>query len=146
MNIILSPYNPNWVKKFKIEKEKLQDILTNNLIAIEHIGSTAIPGIYAKPVIDILIGVKNLNHINGQLITQIESLGYRYVQGYEKELPYRRFFFKNSSNKTRTYHIHLVNYPSAFWQRHILFRDYLRKYSDEAKKYGLIDTILDKRK
>ena len=60
VNIELEDYNPNWPKIYLIEKEKLQDILVQDLITIHHIGSTAIPNIKAKPIIDILCVVKNI--------------------------------------------------------------------------------------
>lgn len=131
---------------FEAEKVKLVSALNEIVVRIEHIGSTAIPGIYAKPVIDILIGVKKLEDVNKKYIKKIETLGYQYIKEYEKELPYRRFFSKNDTDQNRTHNIHLVNYHSAWWQRHILFRDYLRKNPNEAKKYEalklqLIETI-----
>ncbi len=132
--ITLVPYNPTWRKLFEAEKEKLQKILefTHAVIYIAHIGSTAIPGIYAKPIIDILIGVDDISKIN---IKNIENLGYKYNPVFESESPNRRYFQKNDQSGTRTHQIHLVNYPSAWWLRHILFRDYLRKNSDIAKQY-----------
>jgi GrpB-like predicted nucleotidyltransferase (UPF0157 family)/GNAT superfamily N-acetyltransferase len=133
--ITLVPYNPLWSKLFEEEKIRLQKVLGDIAIHIEHIGSTAIPEIYSKPIIDILIGVKDLNQFSADHIKKIESLGYIYNSAFEAELPYRRFFQKSDENHNRTHHIHLVNYPSAWWQRHILFRDYLRQHPDDAREY-----------
>lgn len=132
--ITLVPYDSMWSKLFEAEKEKLQKILeiNNTAVHIEHIGSTAIPGIYAKPIIDILIGVDDINHIN---IKNIELLGYQYNPTFESELPNRRYFQKGDASGNRTHQIHLVNYPSAWWERHLLFRNYLRKNADKAKQY-----------
>lgn len=135
MTINLEPYNSNWPTEFENEKAKLISVLGEIVVRIEHIGSTAIAGIHAKPVIDILIGVNKLEDIDNNQIEKIQSLGYQYIKAYEKELSYRRFFLKEGINQNRTHHIHLVNYPSAWWQRHILFRDYLRKNPDAAKEY-----------
>jgi len=133
--ITLVPYDANWPNLFNIEKVKLQDLFGDIVVDIQHIGSTAILGIYAKPVIDILIGVKDLRQFTHQQIEKIESLGYQYIKAFEEQEPYRRFFQKNNKEGKRTYHIHLVNYHSSWWQRHILFRDYLLKHSDVAKGY-----------
>lgn len=142
--ITLVPYNTNWPREFECEKERLQRALGDIVMKIEHIGSTAIPGIAAKPVIDILMGVKDINQVNSKHIHQIESLGYQYIQAYEKELPHRRFFTKDNASQNRTHHIHLVNYNSAWWHRHTLFRDYLRKHVHEAKAYETLKLQLAK--
>lgn len=135
VNINLQSYNSSWPREFEREKEKLQCALGDIVEKIEHIGSTAIPSIHAKPVIDILIGVNKLEDFNNKHIENIESLGYQYIKEYEKELPYRRFFLKNDTNQNRTHNIHLVNYHSAWWHRHVLFRDYLKKNLNAAKEY-----------
>lgn len=143
--ITLVPYHPEWTNLFAIEKERLRHLLKDIIVTIDHIGSTAIPGIYAKPVIDILIGIKDLNKFTDHHIALIESIGYQYIKSYEKDLPYRRFFQKDNDQGQRTHQIHLVNYPSAWWQRHILFRDYLREYSAEAKAYETLKLKLAKK-
>ena len=142
--ITLVPYNSNWPLLFESEKPKILAAVGETIADIEHIGSTAIPGISAKPVIDILVGVKTLEDFNHQHIKAIESLGYDYVKTYEIDLPFRRFFSKNDKNQTRTHHIHLVNYNSAWWQRHILFRDYLRQNNSAAKEYEALKIQLAK--
>ncbi len=135
MTIVLTPYNSLWPKLFEEESAKLQKILGNTLSRIEHIGSTAIPEIHAKPVIDILIGVRNLKEFKENDIKKIISLGYRYVPAFESKLPHRCYFEKDDSAGNRTHQIHLVNYPSAWWEKHTLFRDYLRSHPDTAKRY-----------
>ena len=135
MTITLVAYDPNWSKEFEKEKEKLQHAFDDIVVAIEHVGRTAKPGMYSKPIIDILIGVKDLTQVHDEHIHLITSLGYQYIQAYEKQLPHRRFFLKNDTAQNRTHHIHLVNYSSAWWQRHILFRDYLRENPNDAKEY-----------
>ncbi len=103
-------------------------------ISVEHIGSTAIPKIQAKPIIDIMIGVQDLNIADIYLVKIIQSIGYTYIKGYETAMPDRRFFQKNVGN-VRTHQIHLVELNSNFWIRHLLFRDYLRVHSNAAKQY-----------
>ena len=129
---------------FDAEKDRLLSLDIYQVIKIEHIGSTAIPGIYAKPVIDILIGVKDLNAFTDNDIQKIESLEYRYNPVFESVLPYRRYFQKENEQGERTHQIHLVNFPSQWYEKHILFRDYLQKYSDIAKTYESLKSILAK--
>ncbi len=142
--ITLVPYDNTWPKLFDDEKAKLKQILSDVIVGVEHIGSTAIPGIYAKPVIDILIGVKDFKYFNQEHINIIKSLGYEYIQEYEKQLPHRCFFIKNDKEGKRTHHIHLVNFDSAWYQKHILFRDYLRLNSQDANAYELLKLQLAK--
>ena len=114
--ITLSPYNPSWPILFEEEKQKLREVLSLLDLQIEHIGSTAIPGIYAKPVIDILIGINSLDEFTGHDIKKIESLAYKYNPIFESIFPHRRYFQKNDASGCRTHQIHLVNYdkPSIF--------------------------------
>ncbi len=133
--ITLAPYNPGWPRWFREEKNQLLKALKNKVAFIEHIGSTSIPGIYAKPVIDIMIGVYDLKQFTDWDIKKITAFGYEYISAYESQLPDRRFFQKDDEQGRRTHQIHLVNYPSAWWEKHILFRDYLRNNPEAAKDY-----------
>jgi GrpB-like predicted nucleotidyltransferase (UPF0157 family)/RimJ/RimL family protein N-acetyltransferase len=107
----------------------------NNLVNIEHIGSTAIPDIDAKPVIDILIGVKEIDVFSSEDIRHIESLGYRYNAVFETICPHRRYFQKDDIHGNRTHQIHVVSYPFPWYEKHILFRDYLCVNPSIAKEY-----------
>lgn len=134
--ITLIPYQIEWQQCFEEEKEKLEKILAPYSSFIEHIGSTAIPDIYAKPVIDILIGISNFTAYETEIINRIESLGYIYNSKFEDEFPYRRYLQKNDNEAKRTHQIHLVNYPSAWFEKHILFRNYLRTHAEAAQAYS----------
>lgn len=131
--ITLTPYSTDWPALFQKEKAKLLEALSSLQPRIEHIGSTAISGIQAKPVIDILIGVENVN--SADLIPGIIPLGYRYQPLFEKEFPHRRYFQKDNLNGIRTHQIHVVRYPSCWWDKHVLFRDYLRSHPEDAQAY-----------
>ncbi len=133
--IVLLPYDPKWKGLFEEEKLNIQASLGDIVANIEHIGSTAIPGIHAKPVIDILIGVNDLDSFTEEHIKKLNVLGYYYQPLFENEFPNRRYFFKNNESGNRTHQIHLVNYPSSWWIRHILFRDYMRAYPKAALDY-----------
>lgn len=132
--ITLVPYNANWPLLFEQEKILLVNAMKEWKITVEHIGSTAIPKIRAKPVIDIMIGVQDLNIADIYLVKIIQSLGYDYIKDYETAMPERRYFQKNAGN-LRTHQIHLVELNSNFWNRHLLFRDYLRINPNIAKQY-----------
>lgn len=142
--ITLKTYNPNWGNDFQKEKESLVNLGIANIIKIEHIGSTAIKGILAKPVIDILVGVRDLNAFTIKDIQGIESLGYCYNSVFETIFPFRRYFQKENSAGERSHQIHLVNYPSQWYAKHLLFRNYLRHDNNSAKEYEALKIKLAK--
>jgi GrpB-like predicted nucleotidyltransferase (UPF0157 family) len=142
--IVICEYDPNWVLLYKKEKEKLLHILGDKIKHIEHVGSTSVPSLGAKPIIDILIGVKTLG-IADQCIPILVKQGYRYVKKHEKTLPMRRYFTKGSKPGRRTHHIHMVEVTSSFFQDHLLFRNYLRNHTDAAREYYLLKKDLEKK-
>ncbi len=162
MKVKLVKYNPKWNSLFEIEKEKLLSVLGFNGIKIEHIGSTSIPDIYSKPVIDIMIGVEKEKQLDNN-INKIISLGYTYMQKYEVFMPFRRYFFKlkypdvqlpkivgfddldiNKGNHEDCFHIHMVKIDSDFWIKQLLFRNYLRCNIKAKKEYESVKKSLAK--
>ncbi|MBI5273772.1 MAG: GNAT family N-acetyltransferase [Chlamydiales bacterium] len=143
--IYLVPYCKKWPEDFKKEKQSLLRVIGNHVVSIEHIGSTAIEGLSAKPVIDIMIGVNSLEEADQHSISKIEELGYEYMKQYENHVPERRFFQKTSSDGIRTHHIHLVEINSNWWKRHLAFRDYLRNHPDAARDYENLKKSLAKK-
>ncbi|MBX9975113.1 GrpB family protein [Cytobacillus firmus] len=129
--ILIEDYNSNWAKEFEEEKDKLKEILNDNVISIEHIGSTSIMGLGAKPIIDIAIGVMDLETVM-DFIEPLQNLGYEFV--YHKEFPERRFFRKGEW-RAGTHHLHFYEFESEHWNNQILFRDYLRTDSNALKEY-----------
>ena len=107
-----------------------------HILDIQHVGSTAIPGIPAKPIIDIAIAVANFEaaHV---CIAPIEQLGYLYRGEYG--LPRRHYFVKGNP---RTHHLHMNEMNSQDWQNQILFRDYLRQHPEMAQAYAALKTRL----
>ncbi len=145
--IIITAYSDDWQRIFDQEKKLLAEILSD--VEIEHIGSTAVKGLAAKPIIDIMIGVNSLEK-SSKYISAVTSLGYLYIQEYEKEMPERRYFKKISTDGEHTHHIHLVEKNSTFWERHLYFRDKLRadnKLRDDYAelKYQLAKQFRDDR-
>jgi len=102
-------------------------------VAVEHVGSTAVPGLAAKPIIDILVGLRSLRDA-AAVIPPLEGLGYQYLPEREIETPERRFLARPKT-KPRLCHIHMVEVGSDFSERHLLFRDYLRAHPDAAREY-----------
>ena len=127
-------HNPNWANMFEQEAESIREVLRKDLIAeIQHIGSTAVPGLAAKPIIDIMVGLRDLSD-GKSIIKPLEELGYVYWA--DNPDPKKMFFVKGMPpyGKKRTHHVHVVEIDGEFWQRR-LFRDYLRIHPEEAKLY-----------
>jgi GrpB-like predicted nucleotidyltransferase (UPF0157 family) len=133
MRIVLAAADPSWPLLFAEERERLRSALADTAV-IEHIGSTSVPCLIAKPVLDILIGLDEFSSAD-ELVPKIVALGYRYFPEYESEMPYRRFFTRDLDT-VRTHHIHMVQRGGDFWDRHLLFRDYLRENPSAAREYA----------
>ena len=132
--IAVVDYDPMWPAKFVAEAQTLREILGDHLAEIAHVGSTAVPGLAAKPVIDILIGVYSLEAAKAA-VPEIEALGYSYWR--EDTVPKRLYFVKGlPPHGPRSHHIHLVEQGSEFWRTHLLFRDFLRANPEEARRYA----------
>jgi GrpB-like predicted nucleotidyltransferase (UPF0157 family) len=104
MKVPIVEYRPQWRKMFEEEKQLLQAVLGEVSVKVEHIGSTSVDGLAAKPVIDIMVGLTDFS-LADSLVSRIEALGYEYIKKYEDEMPFRRYFVKNL-NGIRTHQIH----------------------------------------
>ncbi len=129
--VTITAYNPEWKNKFNTEKQQLISVLDNHIIGIEHIGSTSIKGLAAKPIIDILLGVQDVNNTS-LFVHQLETIGYEFVP--KPQWIDRKFFRKGEWGKG-TVHLHLCEVNSQEWKEKLLFRDYLRSHLDIAKEY-----------
>jgi GrpB-like predicted nucleotidyltransferase (UPF0157 family) len=130
-SVEIAPYDATWPMQFQQEADALRRVLGPWLVGpIEHIGSTAIPGLAAKPVIDIMAGVRTLEDSRPAIATAAE-LGYCYAP-YRAELEH---WFCKPSPAFRTHHLHLIPVDSTQWRRPIAFRDYLRAHADVAGEY-----------
>ena len=129
----LSAYSPMWPAIFAIEHARLAGIFGADAVVIEHIGSTAVPNLGAKPIIDLMLGVPAISIVERQ-IAALEASGYRYVQEFEKSMPERRYFTKLDRPPGK-FHLHAVVLDSPFWSRHLAFRDALRADESLARKY-----------
>jgi GrpB-like predicted nucleotidyltransferase (UPF0157 family) len=135
MTIHIVDYDPRWPAMFDVERGRLFDIVIEWVSGIEHIGSTSVPGLGAKPVIDMLVGVRALADADAHCIRPICGLGYEYISDFETVMPFRRYFRRLTDEKNHSHHIHLVEQGSEFWERHLLFRDYLRAHPQQAHEY-----------
>lgn len=129
----LTPYSPLWPAVFDIERERLAALFAAEDVAIEHIGSTAVPGLGAKPIIDIMLGVAALEVVERR-IDALAAEGYRYVKEFEMAVPERRYFDKREGNPGR-FHLHAVAKEGEYWRRHLAFRDALRADPALAERY-----------
>ena len=128
--IRLERHHHDWTRLFEDEKMMIDVALGVNVLDIQHIGGTSIPGMPAKPVLDIAIAVKSFEaaHI---CIPVLEDLGYEYRGDYG--IPRRHYFVKG---QPRTHHVHMLEVHSRDWKNHLLFRDYLTAHVEDAREFG----------
>lgn len=129
------PHDQSWKKAFADEAATIKGAFRNTPAQIHHIGSTAIPGILAKPIIDLLGIVCNLADADAK-VGSLKSLGYEAMGAYGIEG--RRYFRKMDGNGTRTHHLHIFEEGSLHIERHLAFRDYLIAHPDLADKYSCL--------
>jgi GrpB-like predicted nucleotidyltransferase (UPF0157 family) len=145
-DVELVAYDPDWPRQFAAEADRLRTVLDPaQVIGIEHFGSTAVPGLIAKPIIDILVAVHSLARAKAEAVAPILSLGYVYWRDNPK--PDRMFFVKGMPpyGARRTHHVHITEPAGEMWQRRLAFRDYLRSHPDEAERYAALKRDLAQR-
>lgn len=136
--IYLMPYDPAWPRLFDDERLQLEPILRPWLEGpIEHIGSTAVPGLAAKPIVDIMAPVRDLAS-SFNAASALQRLGYMYFP-YKADLMH---WFCKPSPERRTHHLHLVPLQSELWSDRLLFRDYLRSHPAAAEEYAALKAAL----
>ena len=128
--VVLSPHCDEWHRLFEEEKARILDAIGEHVVAIEHVGSTAICGIVAKPILDLMVGIPTFEY-GEKCVQPLERRGYEYKG--ENGVPMRHFFGKGSP---RTRHLHMVDVNSDFWKNHLLFRDHLRHNISAAQEYN----------
>lgn len=157
MKVTFEKYNPSWKDQFESIKNELEESISFLHPKIEHIGSTSVEGLSAKPIIDIMIGVKDEAEL-GQIPSLLYGKDYVYYEKYNEDMPYRRFFIKLKDqphnlgfpeiiysedeipdklhdHNLRIAHIHAIPISSEHWLRHIAFRDYLRFHPEVKDEY-----------
>lgn len=131
--VVLVEYSAEWPKRFEPERRLLVDAFDCVAVEVEHIGSTAVPGLAAKPIVDILLGAPSLAAIEAR-IESLAAIGYHYVPEHERVLPQRRYFVKPGRGAA-AFHLHAVDRSDAFWTDHVAFRDMLRGDARLAARY-----------
>ena len=126
------PYDPAWPQRFETEAALLAPVFGDNLVANHHVGSTSVPGLAAKPIIDMLPEVHNIQRVDS-LNDALAELGYEALGEYG--IPGRRYFRKLSGH-THLVHAHVFQSDNPGFIRHIAFRDYLRAHPEQARAYG----------
>ncbi|MGE8554709.1 MAG: GrpB family protein [Chryseobacterium jejuense] len=157
MKVTFEKYNPSWKNQFESIKNELEKSIGFLDPQIEHIGSTSVEGLSAKPIIDIMIGVKDESELN-KLPLLLQGKDYVYYEKYNEDMPYRRFFIKLKdkpqnlgfseiihaedeipeelhNHNLRIAHIHTIPVSSEHWLRHMAFRDYLRAHPEVKEEY-----------
>ncbi|MFB4213376.1 GrpB family protein [Shouchella sp. JSM 1781072] len=129
--VALIEYKEEWTKIFNRDKDIILQIVGNKVVDIQHVGSTAIPDISAKPIIDILVGLKNIFEAD-HFIPKFEEKSYEFRPHASTQ---DRFLYIKGGKNFRTHHIHVVQYGSNEWNRMIRFRDYLRENPKVALEY-----------
>ncbi len=127
------PYDTGWVSEFEAEGKRISGALGETVVRLHHIGSTAIPGIYAKPIIDFLMEVYDIVKLDDKS-SALVKLGYE-AKG-EFGIPGRRYFRKNDASGVRTHQIHAFGVGSPEIERHLAFRDYMSVHAAEARAYS----------
>ena len=134
-------YDPAWPGMFEAEKAHLRACLPGDMVGrIEHFGSTAVPGLAAKPVVDVLVEVWDLEATKTRIAPILEAQGYDYFWRPtfgDSTPPFYAWFIKRDGEGHRTHHIHMVEPDFSHWER-LDFRDYLREHPEAVREYGEI--------
>lgn len=137
----LVKHDPKWRPSFKREENKIRKIFGSDALEIQHVGSTSIPGILAKPIIDMVLIIRSLRKAK-QHLEKLEEHGYKLKK---KDTKKERLFLTKGPKEKRTHYLHIGEIGSGYGEDMILFRDYLLKHKDTAKKYSELKNDLAKK-
>jgi GrpB-like predicted nucleotidyltransferase (UPF0157 family) len=130
--VIIVDYDPQWPVLYEEERRRILEVVGHKVLAIEHIGSTAVPGLGAKPIIDMMAGVRESTDAD-ECLPPLEKIGYRDVAPQPNNLEW--YYCLGKGPHSTGYHLHLVKFVSPHWRRHLLFRNYLRTHPEAAQRY-----------
>ena len=133
-SIRIVPYDPTWPQLFSAEAAKIRGVLSDTAIDIHHVGSTAVPGLRSKPIVDILVTVTDIADLPSYR-DPLRRIGYAF--NYYPEIPDFHFFGR-PRQRPRRYHVHVCEAGSVHERRHLAVRDYLVAHPEEARQYGSI--------
>lgn len=135
---MIDSYDPLWPQAFAVEAARIERACGDEQLPLrlEHVGSTSVPGLSAKPIIDILAGCPP-RASRSAYVAAVRQPGYEHKGAFG--IPGRNYFRRGSP---RTHHLHLVDWTSVLWHDHVLFRDYLRTHDDVAREYAALNRQL----
>jgi len=133
--VIVLPYDAGWERDFIQIKSEIQPVLEGLALAIEHVGSTSVRGLSAKPIIDIDVVIRD-NSMLDAVISALQRIGYRH-EG-DLGIPGREAFAYDGKEHLKTHHLYVCPQDSAELRRHIAFRDYLRSHPEAVSAYSRI--------
>lgn len=142
-SVHLEPYNDGWPDMYRAETDQVTAAIGSDLVAIENVGSTAVPGMPAKPIIDILAAVATWDRFE-DIVFRLGEIGYLYTPESEADDPGRRVFRKGPRDMSlmRTHHLHVTDPDSPYWRRIVAFRDQLREDAADAAEYAALKRSL----
>jgi GrpB-like predicted nucleotidyltransferase (UPF0157 family) len=143
--VYVVPYDPRWPALFEREHDHIGAGIGPWVVVIEHIGSTAVPGLDAKPVIDIMAGLRSPRDA-ARCTQALEEIGYSHLADHV--LPDRLLFLvrpAGADGSVRKYHVHVAEVGGGFWERHLLFREYLQAHPETAREYARLKYKLAER-
>jgi GrpB-like predicted nucleotidyltransferase (UPF0157 family) len=131
---IVVPYDPIWPQQFEAARAEILTAVGHLVLRLEHIGSTSVPGLAAKPIIDMMASVQHLQ--DGHTAQPaLAALGYELV---ETGMPNRLFFQRRAGPGISTHHLHVVSQDSWATRNELLLRDYIRGHPEQARRYGAL--------
>lgn len=131
--LVLAEHDPAWARAFEAEAAAIREALGERVLAVEHVGSTSVPGLLAKPIVDIAVAVGSVRDAEAA-VAPLEARGYAH-RGMHGDDPLRRYFVLDRDGR-RVFQLHLWILPAAGWERHLAFRDLLRARPDLADAYA----------
>lgn len=136
----LAPYEDGWARLYEREKARLQDAVGDQVLDIQHVGSTAISGIVAKPILDIAVAVRSFEAAFA-CVEPVVALGYEYHG--ENGIPRRHYFVRRDPDSGQTIvHLHMNEIDGLDWENQVLFRDYLLAHPEAAAEYVAVKQAL----
>jgi GrpB-like predicted nucleotidyltransferase (UPF0157 family) len=134
--VVVVPYDPAWEAAFQAEKTRVASTLGALALGIEHIGSTSVPGLSAKPVIDLLVGTRTFEDAD-ECLPRLLADGWEFPVDVNDKIKDRRFL-RRVQGGVRTHHLHIVVFEGELWDGYVRFRDALRKRPDLAQEYEFL--------
>lgn len=130
--VVLCTHDAGWIAQAEQNIAEIKSLLGAAAIAVEHVGSTSVPGLAAKPILDLVIGVRELSDLD----PYVDKLAQMHIREARQDLPDQRLFVMGDFEANmRTHHIHVVRWNDSAWKNYIRFRDYLRIFEEKRSEY-----------